>query len=93
MCSSMLIVYFQNVQHINNYLLNRPVINFYTVSFSGSWGEACFSAGAGTPMMRRFNLQRGFPTWGYLVQGQKVEESGQAGEWVVSELVGGDRQA
>lgn len=27
------------------------------------------------------------------VQGQKVEESGQAGEWVVSELVGGDRQA
>lgn len=62
----MLIAYFQNVQQINNYLLNRPVINFYTVSFSGSWGEACFSAGAGTPMMRRFNLQRGFPTWGYL---------------------------
>lgn len=103
MCSSMLIAYFQNVQQINNYLLNRPVINFYTVSFSGSWGEACFSAGAGTPMMRRFNLQRGFPTLsshcknGVLqsrnVQGQKVEESGQAGEWVVSELVGGDRQA
>lgn len=26
------------------------------------------------------------------VQGQKVEESGQAGEWVVSGLIGGDRK-